>query len=58
MNYNIKMQRSQVVLRLKLFKGLFFYKNTGRTTSQSSLYFLKEAYLKIEASLNKLQYYI
>ena len=55
MNYNNKMQRSQVVLR---FKILFFCKNTGRFTTQNSLYLLKEAYLKFEASLDKLQCYI
>ena len=55
MSYNNKMQRSQVVLR---FRSLFFYKNTRRITMQSSLYVLKEAYLKFEASLDKLQYYI
>ena len=55
MNYNNKMQRSQVILRLK---SLFFYKNTRCFTTQSSLYLLKEAYLTFEASLDKLQYYI
>ena len=55
MNYNNKMQRSQVVLRLK---SLFFYKNTWRITTQRSLHLLKEAYLTFEASLDKLQYYI
>ena len=55
MNYNNKIQRSQVVLQ---FKSLFSYKNARRITTQSSLYLLKEAYLKFEASLDKLQYYI